>query len=83
MMLCKAARRNAPWTEQKHRRFEMTLRERVFELMTADKTLPWDDMRHVLQAWTVVRLREMIAVEMRQREYQEMVYGYFAEDYDC
>ena len=51
-----------PWSEEKHRRFDANFRWRLGTvLMCADVSLddangplPWDDIRRVLQGWSVL-----------------------------
>jgi hypothetical protein len=55
--LLAVARNHAPWWEQQHCYFELQFRQMLWELLVVDKgaTLPYDDVRHMIQAWSMIR----------------------------
>ncbi len=54
----RAARNNARWNEDQHYRTAVDFRRDVAELFACfDEALPWDDVRHVIQGWCMVRFR--------------------------
>ncbi len=54
----RVARKNARWDEDQHHRTAVDFRRDVVEVLgCSDETLPWDDMRRVIQGWCIVQFR--------------------------
>ncbi len=62
------AKSQAPWTEEKHRKLDAAFRSAAFGFLASydmphwetGLELPWDDVRRVLQAWSILRLRQFL-----------------------
>ncbi len=58
----RAARNSARWNEDQHYRTAGDFRRNVAQALSCleeeeDAILPWDDVRRVIQAWSIVRFR--------------------------
>ncbi len=52
------ARNTARWNEDRHSRTAGDFRRGLAELLGCyDESLPWDDVRRVIQAWCIARFR--------------------------
>ncbi len=54
----RVARNNARWNEDQHHRTAVEFRRGLAELLGCfDDAFPWDDVRRVIQGWSIVQFR--------------------------